>query len=519
MQQSRALTDPAADEQHRTGTPAVDLSPRRLARNTLLNLLGQGLPLLVALVTVPYVVHGLGPERFGLLSLAWVVLGYFTVFDLGLGRATTKYVAELVARDARDAAQRTVVTAVLCQLTTGICGGLVLIAASGSLVAVFRLPPATIKEGQLGFALMGLALPAVLASSSLFGALEAHQRFDLATVARLPLAAGTYLLPALGVAVSTRLPQILISLVAWRWVCLGFAVYLNHRCGLRFSSRYFSGNQARHLMRFGSWVMASAALVPLTVYLDRLLIARLLSLDALAYYSVAHDLSQRLTLISAAVASAAFPSLSAADISHARRVLRYGGRLIVAAMGLPAVLMALYATPLLTLWTGPDVAREAALPLRFLALASLVNGVGYVPYALAEARGYPRLVTLYHLAELPVYATVAYMLIRQFGIDGAALGWLLRVTVTIPLFSWLVGRYTDVDTGSWLRELVRDAGRLGAQAALVGPLAWQAGKASGSVVSLLWLAFGAGIGVCLTWCVVLQEEERRAVRAALGRAD
>jgi O-antigen/teichoic acid export membrane protein len=71
-----------------TAHPAEGL----LARNAFYNFLGQAVPLLAAVVSVPYVIHGLGPERFGLLSLAWVVLGYFTIFDLGLGRATTKFI-------------------------------------------------------------------------------------------------------------------------------------------------------------------------------------------------------------------------------------------------------------------------------------------------------------------------------------------------------------------------------------------------------------------------------------------
>jgi O-antigen/teichoic acid export membrane protein len=80
----------------------VQVSGRLLARNTLFNFIGQGIPLLVGLVTIPLIVHGLGAERFGLLSLTWVVLGYFTIFDLGLGRAATKYVADALARGNKD---------------------------------------------------------------------------------------------------------------------------------------------------------------------------------------------------------------------------------------------------------------------------------------------------------------------------------------------------------------------------------------------------------------------------------
>src|SRR5438874_13809856 len=65
----------------------------KLARNTILNLLGQGLPLIVGVLTTPRIVHGLGPERYGVLATALVVLGYFGLFDLGLGRAATRVVA------------------------------------------------------------------------------------------------------------------------------------------------------------------------------------------------------------------------------------------------------------------------------------------------------------------------------------------------------------------------------------------------------------------------------------------
>lgn len=59
---------------------------RRLARNVLWNLLGNGAPLLVALPAIPLLIEGLGTARFVVLTLAWMVVGYFSLFDLGLGR-------------------------------------------------------------------------------------------------------------------------------------------------------------------------------------------------------------------------------------------------------------------------------------------------------------------------------------------------------------------------------------------------------------------------------------------------
>ncbi|MCK4486482.1 MAG: hypothetical protein KAU38_06960 [Desulfobacterales bacterium] len=65
----------------------------RLARNTALNLLGLCLPLVVAIFAIPLLIKGLGTDRFGILTLAWVLIGYFSLFDLGLSHAPTKLMA------------------------------------------------------------------------------------------------------------------------------------------------------------------------------------------------------------------------------------------------------------------------------------------------------------------------------------------------------------------------------------------------------------------------------------------
>ena len=67
-----------------------------LARNALINLLGQVAPLPVAILTFPLIIEGMGTDRFGILSLAWVVIGYFSLLDFGLGRALTTLVAEKI---------------------------------------------------------------------------------------------------------------------------------------------------------------------------------------------------------------------------------------------------------------------------------------------------------------------------------------------------------------------------------------------------------------------------------------
>ena len=51
---------------------------------------GSGAPLVL--------IHGLGTERFGVLTIGWVIMGYFSMFDFGMGLATTRFVAATLER-------------------------------------------------------------------------------------------------------------------------------------------------------------------------------------------------------------------------------------------------------------------------------------------------------------------------------------------------------------------------------------------------------------------------------------
>jgi len=62
---------------------------RLLVRNTGLNFIGQTGPMVIAIFAIPVLIKGLGIARFGVLTLARMVLGYFSLFDLGIGRGLT----------------------------------------------------------------------------------------------------------------------------------------------------------------------------------------------------------------------------------------------------------------------------------------------------------------------------------------------------------------------------------------------------------------------------------------------
>src|SRR5215472_14388084 len=116
-------------------------SGRLLARNTTLSIVGLALPMAAGLVAIPPLVRLLGVDRFGVLSLAWIVIGYFSLFDLGMGRALTKLVADKLASNEEESIPALAWTSLVLLLLLGVVGGLVTLLISRWLViTALKLP-------------------------------------------------------------------------------------------------------------------------------------------------------------------------------------------------------------------------------------------------------------------------------------------------------------------------------------------------------------------------------------------
>ena len=281
-----------------------------LARNVLWNLLGTGAPLLVGIVAIPILIEGLGAARFGVLTLAWMVVGYFSLFDLGLGRALTKLVAEKLGKGLSDEIPPLIWTAILLMAALGILGAVIVAALSPWLVGgVLKIPPELQSETLTSFYLLAASIPIVISSTGLRGILEAHQLFGLVNAVRIPLGLFTFLGPVTVLPFSNSLVPVVAVLVVARlasW-CAYAVLCIRVEPALRYSVAIHRA-VVRPLINFGGWMTVSNIVGPLMVYMDRFLIGAMVSMTAVAYYATPYEVVTKLWIIPGALMGVMFPA-------------------------------------------------------------------------------------------------------------------------------------------------------------------------------------------------------------------
>lgn len=420
-------------------------SGRSLAGNTLWNLFGNCFPVVVAVVCLPILKRGLGTERLGIISLAWVVIGYFSLFDLGLSRALTKLVAEKIGQRCQDEVPSLIWTSLSLMTGLGLVGALLTFILAPYLVERLLKVPASLSHEALGsFYWLGAAVPVVVVTAGLRGVLEAVQHFRLATAIRVPMGIFTYLGPALLLPFTHSLIPIIAVLAFGRilacaahlWAC--FHVLPDLRRGFGFHAP-----SVKPLFLFGGWMTVSNVLGPLMVTFDRFLIGSLISIAAVAYYSIPYEVVTKLWLISSALIGVLFPAFSATNsVDRARLAFLYeSGVKYIFIFLLPLTLvLVIFAPEGLALWLGSDFAHNSASVARLLAVAVLVNSTAHVPFAHLQSVGRPDVTAKVHLIELPIYVAMLFFLARHWGITGVAVAWLLRVMIDTFLLFWFSSR-------------------------------------------------------------------------------
>jgi len=499
------------------------LQARRIAHNVGWNLVAQLWLLGLAVVTTPYVVRELGVEAYGLYAVAFALVGWFAVLDLGLGVATVKYIAEEHGRGSTEAVQRIVGTAVTLYLAVGLLGASMLgVAASVVSKRVLNLSgsSADVAVDALQLAALGFLVTTPVAA---FTAVPtALQRLDLVNRRAIVFGSGSLLGTVAVLAAGYGVVEVIGAAMVVNAVAAVSFARVSRRLLPRVSLRpRFHRATARRLVGFGTLKFVGQASTQAVYHVDKLIVGALLGIAAVAFYAIPVLVAQRLVSLVASVATAFLPAASdlhgRADTVRFQELYLRASKLVALLVFPSAALLALFAEPVLRLWVGEEFARQSAWPLRLLVAGYALNALTTLPALAADSVGRPRVTAAFSVGSAAGSVALSFALIPPFGLVGASSAILVTSVILLPPFLFYVHRRI---LGLGVRALVRQSLL---RPALATALASLPAAALVSLADSLPLLAVSGLAAVAAYAGstllvgVYDETDRDVVRASLSR--
>jgi O-antigen/teichoic acid export membrane protein len=391
-------------------------------RHIAVNLLGSALPILIILITVPLYLHAIGAEKYGALSLVWIVFGYFGILDFGISRSVTTAISRAEGRQAKA---DIIWSAAALNMAWG---ALIAIVGGGAFfLYAGHSESEMVKDVATALPWMMFGIPVLMITSTLNGALDGEERFKMANSLQL-VGSILYQLVPLFTAyyVSDHLPDLIIAVILCRFVLLVLYAIVVGRLFDLVALFSVSKSTMISLLKFGSSIAAVNILDPIFTRIDQVIIARFAGASDVAAYSIAVNSIGRLGILPMAMSRSIFPKLSTGTADdHREALFSSKSKIIWIWFGICGA--AIVASDLVYyLWLKDPIYVEVSAVAKIYAVGLWANCLGILPYTALQAWGRSTTILKVHLLEMPFYLVALVLLTYHYGTLGAAVAYGLR---------------------------------------------------------------------------------------------
>ncbi|MEQ9619043.1 MAG: flippase [Deltaproteobacteria bacterium] len=363
------------------------------------------------LITVPYLVRVLGPEKFGLVAFGQSLITFFVlIVNYGFDLTATREIS--VKRRSNE-----VVSGIACSVwsaKTILCSfGLVVL-----LLTILFVPKMS-QNSLLLLILFGIAIGNLLFPNWLFLGLE---RMKAISVINLSMRSVT----TAGVFILIRNPDdylIYAGLLSFQWIFAGIAGVVFAIVRLKIRIKVPSLSQIFEVLSNG-WTLFLSNIAQSIYYSgNSFILGMLTNYTAVGYYSAAEKIALSLLGLFRPMAQAVYPRFSRMASSSKNSVLFWGKRLIfvMGGLGFVAAITVFLGAPLIVrIVLGPGyepsiIVLQILSLLPFLAALSDVLSI-QIMLPFSKDRFY----TLIRVFTASLHVVIALLLIPRFNIAGMA---------------------------------------------------------------------------------------------------
>lgn len=397
----------------------------KLIKDSLWSLLSVIIPAILAIPVFSIIAKQVGLELFGIYTLSFAIIGYASIFDLGLSRALTREIAMNIGNN--DIIKQETNTAFTLIVILSVIAGVLVFATSSMLVSLIGVSAKYYHDVLVGIKWLSASLIMLLINNIWWAYFEGFSQFKTLSIVKICANVLIIILPCLAMQLSPTFTMLMLGLFFARLIVLiGSYFWLNKHFKIALT---YHKDSAIRLFNFGGWFTVSTVIGPIMVYFDRFMLSYMLGAKSVAFYTAPSELVVRMLSLPSAVGRTLFARLS--NTPKGNEHIIYW--LSMASLGLMTIIIAaplfIFAEPLLVLWLGEAFRDEPAKVFRILLIGFVINSIAQIPFANLQAKGQAKLIAMLHCAETFPYLILLYILTSKYGLIGVAWSWTLRTLV------------------------------------------------------------------------------------------
>lgn len=383
----------------------------------------------------PLILNAVGTDAYGLWAVFNSLAGYFSLFDLGLNTAVTKYTAEFLVTRTRHEISRMVstifvVTGVIAVLTAIIIGILAI-----RVDAVFHMDPSLAAGARIACAVMGINVALTLVAGVIGNVIYGFQRVDLWRICGALQIACNTALSVLFLRMGFGLVGLAFAAVIATSLVIGLysAILTQREFQISVRPGLFDRQFLREVFPFSSRTFLLSLTSRALYYSDYVIIGVFLGAAAVAPYEVAYKTCFLSTYLFSVVSTTMFPSfaefIARGEQDRIRTLFVRIVRLSLVMAVPTGIVLMVFGRPLVELWVGSAATAPATL-FAVLVAMNVCHAIGTPGAMLLQSAGRNRELMYAEIVNAVLNVSLSVVLIKTVGVIGVAVATLLAHLLT-----------------------------------------------------------------------------------------
>jgi O-antigen/teichoic acid export membrane protein len=427
-------------------------------KNAVYNAVGFIFPVAAGLITIPYIVHKLNTDIYGIYVLAISLMGMLSFLDLGFGQGIIKFVSHYEAKNDFKKINEVVNTSLIINIVMGLFGGLVIFLLSDFLSKkIFKVKPDQIELAITSFKIVSVGFVLNLISSTFSNIPKALQRYDISVKVQNIVWFLSVISSVIVLYFGYGLVEMLIFYVIFQFSGLIFYFWFSKKLihNLKLSLK-FNKDVFKEIFGFSIFTAINGLASIIVFRLDKMIIAYFLGPSAVTYYQIPFTISQMANGFTSSILQHLFPAVSflnsAGEKDKLKQMYIKSTKIVIAFSLIIFSGLVLFGKPFLKIWIGEEIS-EIAYPL--LVIISLVyffisiSNVGFYYY---NGLGFSKINMISSFVVAIAYVVSAIILIPVFNLKGAAFSFIFTL-LPYPVYVYILNKVINFSQVEYLKML------------------------------------------------------------------